>query len=97
MLRGVCSERVVEKTRYEVAHAGSSWVGDVYGDRLAGIVLAEIELQSEDQYFEEPDWIGQDVTCNPRFHKTTIARLCREAGSPLSVVELLNGRPENGG
>lgn len=94
MLITVCGDRIVEKTRYRVDHAACVWAVDVYGGLLSGIVLAEIELQSEEQLFGRPDWLGLEVTHNPRFHKTTIARLCREAGRPLTIAELLNGRSE---
>lgn len=96
MLFTVCGGRIVEKTRYKVDHAGSIWVIDVYAGQLSGIVLAEIELQSETQPFELPDWVGLEVTDNPRFHKTHMASLCRAAGRPLSIVELLNGDSEGG-
>jgi CYTH domain-containing protein len=91
MLITVCGDRIVEKTRYSVGHAGCVWAVDIYGGLLAGIALAEIELESEDQSFERPHWVGLEVTDHPRFHKTTIARLCREAGRPLTIAELLNG------
>jgi adenylate cyclase len=96
MLTRICDQNIFEKARHKVEHAGNIWLIDIYGGRLSGIVLAEIELQSEDEYFELPDWTGQEVTYNARFHKRTIARLCREAGRPLSVFELLNSRPEGG-
>lgn len=94
MLARICDHNIFVKDRHKVVHAGSIWVVDVYAAHLAGIVLAEIELQSEDQHFELPDWVGQEVTYNPRFHKRHIGHLCREAGRPLSIVELLNGSPE---
>ena len=66
MLMGVCGGRYIEKSRYTVENAGSLWVVDVHEGRLAGIVLAEIELESEQQLFEIPDWAGREVTNNPR-------------------------------
>lgn len=94
MLTRICDQNIFVKTRHKVGHAGSIWLVDVYDGRLTGIVLAEIELQSEDEYFELPDWVGQEVTNHPRFHKRHIGHLCRAAGRPLSVVELLNDAPE---
>jgi CYTH domain-containing protein len=91
MLARICNQNIFVKTRHKVAHAGCTWLVDVYDAQLAGIVLAEIELEAENQYFELPDWIGQEATYNPRFHKRQIGHLCREAGRPLSVVELLHG------
>ena len=81
-------------TRHTVRHAGNIWLVDVYGGQLSGIILAEIELQSEDQVFDLPEWVGEEVTHNERFHKRTIGRLCRAAGRPLTVVELLNDRQD---
>jgi CYTH domain-containing protein len=90
MLTRICNQNIFEKTRHTVEHAGNIWLIDIYEGRLSGIVLAEIELQSENEYFNLPKWIGQEVTYNERFHKRIIGRLCREAGRPLSVTELLN-------
>jgi CYTH domain-containing protein len=94
ILARICDHSIFVKTRHKVEHGGSIWLVDVYEASLAGIILAEIELQSEAEFFEMPDWIGQEVTYNPRFHKRYIGQLCREAGRPLTVVELLNGAPE---
>ena len=94
ILKTVCAGRFIEKTRYTVENAGCTWVVDVHEGRLAGIVLAEIELKSEDQHFEMPHWAGREVTNNPRFHKRTIERLCHEKGHPLTISELLDLPPE---
>ncbi|MCI4678848.1 adenylate cyclase [Rhodoblastus acidophilus] len=94
MLKRICGKAIFVKTRHKVRHAGNIWLVDVYSGQLSGIVLAEFELQHIDQVFELPKWIGQEVTHNERFHKRAIGRLCREAGRPLSVAELLNGDQE---
>jgi CYTH domain-containing protein len=96
MLARICLQNTFVKDRHKVEHAGSIWLVDVYAEHLAGIVLAEIELQSEDQRIDLPQWIGQEVTNHPRFHKRRIGHLCREAGRPLSVAELLNDAGEWG-
>ncbi len=89
MLASVCGGRIVEKTRHSIFHAGIAWVVDVYDGNLAGIVLAEAELTDEAQIFAKPDWVGKEITGDPRFHKTTLFRLCSDAGRPLSMAELL--------
>jgi CYTH domain-containing protein len=89
MLNTVCGGRHVEKTRHSFPHAGFIWTVDVYEGLLAGIVLAEIELADEEQAFEKPDWVEQEITNDPRFHKRTLFRLCADAGRPLTVTELL--------
>ena len=94
MLTSVCAGRFIEKTRYTVENDGCQWVVDVHEGRLAGIIIAEIELDFEHQLFEIPNWAGREVTHNPRFHKRTIERLCHEEGRPLTIAELLNAPPE---
>ncbi|WP_374545983.1 CYTH domain-containing protein [Rhodoblastus sp.] len=96
MLVHICDDKIFEKTRYQVLHGGNTWQVDVYDGRLSGIVLAEIELQSENQAFEIPEWVGQEVTYHPHFHKRHIGRLCHDAGRPLTVAELLDERAEGG-
>ncbi|RVU20770.1 CYTH domain-containing protein [Methylobacterium oryzihabitans] len=80
MMRGLCAGDLIEKTRYEVPHAGLTWEVDVYEGSLAGIVLAEVELDHDDQPFEAPDWTGREVTGDPRFRQATLLRLGAEAG-----------------
>jgi CYTH domain-containing protein len=89
MLVLVCGERHVEKIRHKLSHAGNTWIVDVYEGRLAGITVAEIELADEGQVFEKPDWIGTEITDDPRFRKRVLFRLCADAGHPLTVAELL--------
>ena len=83
ILMTVCDQKLFEKTRYSVEHAGFIWSIDVYEGRLAGIIIAEIELEYENQYFEKPDWVSLDVTNDPRFHKRTMGRVVRDAGRPF--------------
>ena len=89
MLHTVCGERRVEKTRHRVPYAGFTWAVDVYEGNLAGIVVAEIELADEEQAFEKPDWVGTEITNDPRFSKRELFRRCTDAGRPLTVAELL--------
>ena len=89
MLLTVCGERCVEKTRHSISYAGFKWAIDVYEGKLAGIVLAEIELEDEEQAFEKPDWVGPEITDDPRFRKRELFRRCTDAGRPLTLVELL--------
>lgn len=84
-----CGRKVVEKTRYYVRHGEDLWDVDVYSGNLAGIAFAEIELQDEEQLFELPDWLGQEVTGDRRFGKQNIVRLCLENGCCPSIEELL--------
>ena len=65
---------IVEKIRFRVAHAGRTWEVDVFGGENAGLVLAEIELESEDAAVELPRWVGQEVTGRPEFSNSQLAQ-----------------------
>jgi CYTH domain-containing protein len=82
ILATVSGDQLFEKTRHAVEHDGFIWHIDVYEERLAGIIIAEIEIEYETQPFEKPDWIGLEVTDNPHFHKRTMGRMRRDAARP---------------
>ena len=64
----------VEKTRFEVEHDGNTWEVDVFSGLNSGLTVAEIELQTEDEIFGWPDWLGKEVTDDPRYLNTNLAR-----------------------
>ncbi len=70
----LCQDAVVEKTRYLIEHAGMVWELDVFSGTNAGLVMAEIELESEDQEFDLPDWAGKEVSGDPRYYNACLAR-----------------------
>lgn len=63
----------IEKTRYRVEHAGHTWDVDVFGGANAGLVLAELELQREDEPFVAPPWLGAEVSDDPRYCNSSLA------------------------
>ena len=65
--------QVIEKRRYAVRYAGRDWEVDVFEGRHAGLVLAEIEMESEDARIELPDWVGEDVTGDERYYNSALA------------------------
>jgi len=69
MLRTMCDGQVLDKVRHLIIHAGAVWHVDVYEGILNGVVLAEVELQHANQKFELPDWVGEEVTGDPRYRK----------------------------
>ncbi|MGD2081759.1 MAG: CYTH domain-containing protein [Chromatiales bacterium] len=58
---------VIDKTRYEVRHGGHLWEVDVFAGANAGLVVAEVELAHEDEPFERPQWVGEEVSEDPRY------------------------------
>ena len=69
----LCDGPLVEKTRYTWVHAGMTWEVDEFHGANAGLVVAEIELQSEGQAFERPDWLGREVTDDVRYFNSHLA------------------------
>jgi len=68
------AESELAKTRYLIDHAGKTWEVDVFAGDNAGLVVAEIELNSEDESFELPDWIGLEVTEDQRYYNSNLTQ-----------------------
>ncbi len=69
----MCDGPVIQKVRREFLHEGFVWeVDEFFGDN-AGLVVAEIELPSEDQVFSKPVWIGLEVTDDARYYNSNLA------------------------
>ena len=66
--------RTVSKTRYEVIFAGKTWEIDVFEKDNQGLIVAEIELDSADEVFELPPWIGDEVSAEARYYNNELAR-----------------------
>lgn len=72
ILRDMCVGHIIEKTRYRVLHAGLTWEIDVFGGVNAGLVVAELELESETQPFEKPAWAGEDISADLRYRNSNL-------------------------
>lgn len=71
----LCVRPLIEKTRYFVDHAGHCWEVDVFEGDNAGLVVAEIELDSEDEPFELPPWAGMEVSRDRRYYNAALVQL----------------------
>ena len=76
---------IIQKNRYVLVHDGHTWEVDEFLGDNAGLVLAEIELTSEDQSFSRPPWLGTEVTSDLRYYNSSLAghpyREWREPGA----------------
>ncbi len=63
----------VSKTRYRIPFEGHTWEVDVFSGANEGLIIAEIELDSEEDQFLLPDWIGKEVTGQPRYYNSFLA------------------------
>ena len=73
LLELFCSSTVYKK-RYKVSYAGKTWEIDVFEQDNSGLVVAEIELNSIDEKFQLPSWIGDEVSTDARYYNTELAR-----------------------
>ena len=71
-LLGMCLQPLIEKTRYRIEHRGLVWEVDEFAGENAGLLLAEVELESEDQDIALPEWIGEEVTGDPRYYNANL-------------------------
>lgn len=74
MLDQMAEGVVVEKVRHEVRVGDHLWELDVFSGANAGLVVAEIELSSEDEPFARPDWLGAEVSDDRRYANASLAR-----------------------
>ena len=71
-LMSLCEPPVIEKTRYIVMHDGNRWEVDKFHGNLEGLVIAELEVPSEDYRFSLPPFVGREVTGNPKYYNSQL-------------------------
>lgn len=67
------AETEVEKIRYRITFAEKLWEVDVFSGDNKGLIVAEIELQHEDEEFKLPDWIGPEVSDDARYYNSSLS------------------------
>ncbi|GIZ52572.1 CYTH domain-containing protein [Noviherbaspirillum aridicola] len=70
----LCERPIIEKYRYRIPCGGLTWEVDEFLGENAGLIVAEIELASEDQAFERPDWVDEEVTHDARYFNSSLLR-----------------------
>lgn len=75
LLDRVCERPLIEKYRRRIAFQGHTWEVDEFLGENAGLAVAEIELSDEAEAFAKPDWIGEEVTGDPRYYNSSLIRL----------------------
>ncbi len=74
MLTNLCEKPLVEKNRYKIKAGPVTWEIDEFLGDNEGLIVAEVELQSEDQKVDLPDWIGQEVTGKPEYFNSNLTK-----------------------
>jgi adenylate cyclase len=71
-LLALCERPVIVKSRYRVQYAGRRWEIDEFHEENAGLVVAEIELERENDLVDLPPWVGAEVTDDPRYFNANL-------------------------
>jgi CYTH domain-containing protein len=74
LLDELCEKPLIEKNRYKIAHGGFVWEVDEFFGENKGLIVAEIELESENQSFDKPEWVGEEVTGDPRYFNSSLIK-----------------------
>ena len=70
----LCLPGKVVKTRYLVPYSGHTFEVDVFHEENEGLIVAELELSSDDEVFQRPDWLGREVTGNPEYYNANLVK-----------------------
>ncbi len=73
LLDKLCIKPLIEKVRFTICPFDHEWEIDEFLGENSGLVVAEIELEEEDQPFKLPDWIGKEVTHDPKYYNANLA------------------------
>jgi len=73
-LLALCERPLIDKVRHTEEHGGKRWEIDVFGGDNAGLVIAELELASEDEPFTAPPWAIEEVSHDPRYYNANLVK-----------------------
>ena len=74
MLAELCIKPIIEKDRYKIKIDGLQWEVDEFHGANEGLIVAEVELQEENQHIELPDWIGREVSDDPKYFNSNLVK-----------------------
>src|SRR5699024_1605004 len=66
--------KIIVKKRFEIVFKGFKWEVDEFHQPHKGLLLAEIELPTEDTSFHLPDWVGEEVTGKPEYYNANMLK-----------------------
>ena len=72
MIDKLCERPFIEKTRYRIPQGEVVFEVDEFEGANGGLIVAEVELKSEDQKFEKPGWLGDEVSNDPRYFNANL-------------------------
>lgn len=69
----LCENGVIDKTRYEILSGKHTYEVDIFTGENDGLIIAEIELNAENESFEKPHWLGKEVTGDERYYNAYLS------------------------
>ena len=69
----LCKGPLIEKIRYRIPQENHTWEIDVFEGDNDGLIIAEIELTSDEDYFAKPQWLGEEVSGDSRYYNSNLA------------------------
>lgn len=69
----LCEPGIIDKTRYEVKVGNHIFEVDVFSDENEGLVIAEVELNTENEKFQKPTWLGKEVTGELKYYNSQLS------------------------
>ncbi len=73
ILLKLCLPGIIDKTRYEIVSGKHTWEIDEFYGENEGLIIVEIELASEDEYFKKPNWLGLEVTGDHKYYNSQLS------------------------
>jgi adenylate cyclase len=70
----ICEPGIIDKTRFNIRSGNHTFEVDEFYGNNKGLILAEIELTSEDEIFKKPDWLGDEVTGNIKYYNSYLVK-----------------------
>ncbi|MDD2961295.1 MAG: CYTH domain-containing protein [Muribaculaceae bacterium] len=74
LIANLCEPFVLEKIRYIVSYMGNTWEVDEFKGELEGLIIAEIEIPYSEYEYGKPDFIGENVTDDPRYYNSNLSK-----------------------
>lgn len=74
ILEKVAIRPIIEKTRYKVQSGDHVWDLDEFHGENDGLIVAEVELSSEDEVFHMPEWAGKEVSSDPKYYNANLIK-----------------------
>lgn len=74
LLEVLCEKPIIEKHRFRIEHDDCLWEVDEFHGVNEGLVVAEVELEYADQVVDLPDWIGEEVSEDPRYFNSSLVK-----------------------